>query len=119
MHLVPDELVIAEAESQREADAKRKELGVEDAVMELEGMNPSFAVRLGEEGVQQQVGRPALRRADRIVVLKEGQVEAQGTLSLLLETSEEMRRIWGTYQNTGQDATLCPPGSAASEARPY
>jgi N utilization substance protein A len=35
-----------------ENDAKRKELGVEDAVMELEGMNPSFAVRLGEEGVQ-------------------------------------------------------------------
>ena len=35
-----------------ENDAKRKELGVEDAVMELEGMTPSFAVRLGEEGVQ-------------------------------------------------------------------
>jgi len=35
-----------------ENDAKRKELGVEDAVMELEGMTPSCAVRLGEEGVQ-------------------------------------------------------------------
>ncbi len=35
-----------------ENDAKRKELGVEDAVMDLEGMNPSFAVRLGEEGVK-------------------------------------------------------------------
>lgn len=35
-----------------ENDAKRKELGVEDPVMELEGMTPSFAVRLGEEGVQ-------------------------------------------------------------------
>ena len=35
-----------------ENDAKRRELGVEDAVMELEGMSPSFAVRLGEEGVQ-------------------------------------------------------------------
>ena len=35
-----------------ENDAKRKELGVEDAVMELDGMTPSFAVRLGEEGVQ-------------------------------------------------------------------
>ena len=35
-----------------ENDAKRRELGVEDAVMELEGMTPSFAVRLGEEGVQ-------------------------------------------------------------------
>ncbi|MCA8904007.1 MAG: transcription termination/antitermination protein NusA [Hyphomonas sp.] len=35
-----------------ENDAKRKELGVEDAVMDLEGMTPSFAVRLGEEGVK-------------------------------------------------------------------
>jgi transcription termination/antitermination protein NusA len=35
-----------------ENDGKRKELGVEDPVMELEGMTPSFAVRLGEEGVQ-------------------------------------------------------------------
>ncbi|MFN4024595.1 MAG: transcription termination factor NusA [Hyphomonas sp.] len=35
-----------------ENDAKRRELGVEDAVMELEGMTPSFAVKLGEEGVK-------------------------------------------------------------------
>ncbi|MFN4225873.1 MAG: transcription termination factor NusA [Hyphomonas sp.] len=35
-----------------ENDAKRRELGVEDAVMELEGMTPSFAVKLGEQGVK-------------------------------------------------------------------
>jgi N utilization substance protein A len=35
-----------------ENDAKRRELGVEDAVMELDGMNPSFAVKLGEQGVK-------------------------------------------------------------------
>ena len=35
-----------------ENDAKRRELGVEDDVMELEGMTPSFAVKLGEQGVK-------------------------------------------------------------------
>ena len=52
--------------------------------------------------------RPALRRADHIIVLKEGKVEAQGKLDDLLEHCDEMQRLWQGHLGT-------PEPSAAKE----
>lgn len=54
--------------------------------------------------------RAALRRADRIILLKDGRVLDQGRLDELLERCEEMRELWQQDGGREQEGGVLPVG---------
>lgn len=53
--------------------------------------------------------RPVLRRAGQIIVLRDGRVEARGTLDQLLKESAEMQRLWERAESCDVTQSWSPP----------
>ena len=63
--------------------------------------------------------KAALRRADHIIVLRDGKVEAEGRLDVLMASSEEMQRLWhGDRASTDLESAVSTLQQMEGDQRP-